>query len=148
MTIHDAADDDLDPDERFPQPDMSVFWKNLADVVPAWRPEPMLPERILTVPAFTPPKPLDVEITPAPTKKQADQQLAHLAETKVLLATLTQTIQNAEEDRKQAELDRAEQKIFNRRMTIVAVALSFAAVVAPFVIYFLEHGWWWQPYRP
>lgn len=111
----------------------------------------MLPKSFFNAPAFRAPAKtpdLDFEIVPAPTKEQADEQLAHLAETKVLLAALTQTIQNAEEDRKQAEVDRAEQKMFNRRMTIVAVALSFAAVVAPFIIYFLEHGWWWETYRP
>lgn len=105
-----------------------------------------LPKSFFNSPAFRAPvelPDLDFEIAPTPTKEQADKQLDHLAETRVLLATLTRTVQNAEKDRKQAELDRAEQKIFNRRMTIVAVALSFAAVVAPFIIYFLEHGWWW-----
>jgi hypothetical protein len=110
----------------------------------------LLPKSFFNSAAFAPiemPN-IDFEPTPMPTKEQADQQLAHLAETKVLLAALNQTIQNAEADRKQADLDRAEQKVFNRRMTIVAVVLSFAAVVAPFLIYFLEHGWWWETYRP
>lgn len=85
---------------------------------------------------------------PAPTREQAREQLEHLEETKVLLAALNQTIQNAEVDRKQAEQDRHQQSLFNKRMTVVAIALSFAAVVAPFLIYFLEHGWWWEAYRP
>jgi hypothetical protein len=120
-------------------------------IVPEIPIEDLLPKSFFNSPAFAPRIELpDVDFTPVPmpTKEQADQQLAHLAETKVLLAALTQTIQNAEADRKQADLDRAEQKVFNRRMTIVAVALSFAAVVAPFLIYFLEHGWWWESYRP
>jgi Tfp pilus assembly protein PilN len=71
-----------------------------------------------------------------------------LEETKVLLAALNQTIQNAEEDRKRVDQDRTQQSLFNKRMTIVAIALSLAAVVAPFLIYFLEHGWWWEAYRP
>lgn len=113
----------------------------------------LLPKSFFNSPAFgpsvqVPALELDFEPVPMPTKDQADQQLAHLAETKVLLAALNQTIQNAEADRKQADLDRAEQKTFNQRMTIVAVVLSFAAVVAPFLIYFLEHGWWWEAYRP
>lgn len=90
----------------------------------------------------------EFQVPSRPTKEQADEQLAHLAETKILLEALNQTIQNAEADRKQAELDRAEQKAFNTRMTIVALVLSFAAVVSPFLIYFLEHGWWWEAYRP
>lgn len=110
--------------------------------------EDLLRKSFFTSPAFAPRIDIpDVDFTPVPmpTKEQADRQLAHLAETKVLLAALTQTIQNTEADRKQADLDRAEQWVFNRRMTIVAVALSFAAVVAPFFIFFLEHGWWWKP---
>ena len=113
--------------------------------------EDLLPNSFFNSPAFAPRIDIpEVDFTPVPmpTKEQADRQLAHLAETKVLLAALTQTIQNAEADRKQADLDRSEQKVFNRRMTIVAVALSFAAVVAPFLIFFLEHGWWWETYRP
>lgn len=85
---------------------------------------------------------------PAPTRYQAAEQLQHLEETKALLAALNQTIQNAEEDRKRADQDRSQQSLFNKRMTIVAIALSLAAVVAPFLIYFLEHGWWWEAYRP
>lgn len=85
---------------------------------------------------------------PAPTRDQAAEQLQHLEETKVLLTALNQTIQNAEEDRKRAEQDRHQQSLFNKRMTVVAIALSLAAVVAPFLIYFLEHGWWWEAYRP
>jgi hypothetical protein len=85
---------------------------------------------------------------PAPTRYQAAEQLQHLEETKALLTALNQTIQNAEDDRKRAERDRTQQSIFNKRMTVVAIALSFAAVVAPFLIYFLEHGWWWEAYRP
>ncbi|ALV43211.1 hypothetical protein AU252_20295 [Pseudarthrobacter sulfonivorans] len=85
---------------------------------------------------------------PAPTRDQAAEQLQHLEETKVLLAALNRTIQNAEEDRKRTEHDRNQQSMFNKRMTVVAIALSFAAVVAPFLVYFLEHGWWWEAYRP
>jgi hypothetical protein len=113
--------------------------------------EDLVPKSFFNLPAFVPRVDIgDFDFTPVPmpTKEQADEQLAHLAETKVLLAALTQTIQNAEADRKQADLDRSEQKVFNQRMTIVAVVLSFAAVVAPFLIYFLEHGWWWETYRP
>lgn len=84
----------------------------------------------------------------SPTMEQADKQIEHLADTKVLLAALNKTIQNAETDRKQAENDREQQSVFNKRMTVVAVCLSFAAVVAPFLIYWLEHGWWWETYRP
>lgn len=83
-----------------------------------------------------------------PTRDQAEEQLQHLEETKALLTALNQTIQNAEEDRRRAEVDRTQQSLFNKRMTVVAIALSFAAVVTPFVIYFLEHGWWWEGFRP
>lgn len=90
----------------------------------------------------------EFKVPSRPTREQADEQLAHLAETKILLKALNQTIQNAEADRKQADLDRAEQKAFNTRMTFVALVLYFAAVVASFLIYFLEHGWWWESYGP
>lgn len=123
----------------------------LGEIMPEIRLEDLVPKSFFNSAAFAPRVEIpdyDIKPVPMPTKEQADQQLAHLAETKVLLAALTQTIQNAEADRKQADLDRAEQKVFNRRMTMVAVALSFAAVVAPFLIYFLEHGWWWETYRP
>lgn len=120
--------------------------------MPEIRLEDILPKSFFNAPAFAPTPPVlpDYDITPVsrPTKEQADEQLAHLAETKVLLAALNQTIQNAEADRKHADADRAQQKAFNKTITIVALALSFAAVVAPFLIYFMEHGWWWEAYRP
>lgn len=85
---------------------------------------------------------------PGPTSYQAEEQLQHLEETKVLLSALNQTMQNSEADRRRADLDRSQQSLFNKRMTIVAIALSMAAVIAPFLVYFLEHGWWWEAYRP
>lgn len=119
--------------------------------MPEFRLEDILPKSLLDSHLLAqPPAMPNYDFTPVarPTAEQADEQLAHLAETKVLLAALNQTIQNAEADRKQADADRAEQKAFNQRMTIVAIVLSFAALVAPFLIYFLEHGWWWEAYRP
>lgn len=97
----------------------------------------------LDVPTFELP-----ELARPATEQQAAEQTEHLAEMRILVAALNQTMKNAEADRKRSEQDHKDQKLFNERMTKIAVALSFAAVIAPFLIYWLEHGWWWEQYRP
>ncbi|MDQ0769554.1 hypothetical protein QF031_002303 [Pseudarthrobacter defluvii] len=85
---------------------------------------------------------------PHATQKQAAEQTEHLYEMRVLVEAVSQTMKNAEADRARSEHEQAQQKTFNKRMTIAAITLSFAAVVVPFLIFYLEHGWWWEPYRP
>lgn len=85
---------------------------------------------------------------PPATQKQAAEQTEHLYEMRVLVHAVSQTMKDAEADRAKSEHEQAQQKSFNNRMTVAAIALSFAAVVIPFLIFFMEHGWWWEQYRP